>query len=316
MAKKEFTEIDRQNEDIANAVARESGYSSIQEMSEDLKNNMDPERVESVIRHNNPTATEGSIQAQIKTVVDRAKARVADLVSSLTRKVLYQEIEQTPSFGYTSFGNRFDDEPLAIGNSKEFIYKHATGVSSYDRTEFVPTRSIRPKITSQIVNMYKDVDAQGNAILEDYAYQFRKRVSVSEPQYLPYFKRGALNEFLNTLRADLRESYNKFKFDQIAGLITSAAILRANKAGAQEGHEVGGYLKIGTAKNVFEAIAADIHPIFEDLLKGDGHFAIGGPDFNECLIETPADDIMVIMHEKVKTIMASGVASQLYHPNL
>lgn len=186
----------KQNKEIADSVAKERGYDSINELVTD---------VNSKLSSKNPAT---------KMMGERI---AASTVEDLLLLCLYQEIEGTDTADYIKFANRFDDGYIASGNSKEYVVNNDTGHDTYTPTMFIPSSLTTTNVDKYTIQMY---DSKNQ--LNSKAYQFKKQKTFIEPNWLPYFKEGKLAVFIMELREEIRRSYYMFKFDKIAKLITTS----------------------------------------------------------------------------------------------
>lgn len=318
MAKKQLTKEQIENKkemrDIADVAAQEMGYKDIHDAQEKLTYKMDNARAIAEASLGDD-ASEAAIEASADAIYLRAVSQAGALVTSLSLKTYYQEITQSPIFGLMSWRDEFDDIHMKEGNSKEFIFDLLTGVSTYQQDEYVPSTHVDAKIYSYTISMY-DLQADGTKVLSNQAYQLRKRLSLNEPIWMPYFKSGKLNEFLAIEREKIRKTFAYFKFDQIVGLITSKAKLMAYKTGATAGLQQGGRLVKGTAPNAFEAFSNEIYPLINDFITGDIQAWYGGEAYSSALIETNPSDLIMLMSNKLEAVLRAGISSQLFNAEL
>lgn len=302
-----------QNRDLADATAEEFGFSNIKEAEAILTDKIEnPEKYVADAEN----LTDSQIQAKAASIKARALTQADMLVTSLLKKCFYQEIEESPYFSFMGFVDMFDDEPLKWGNTKEYIFDLATGISSYD-TQYIPDAPVVAQINKYYINMYSGVDATGQLQLADTAYQFKKRLSINTALWYPFFSSGKLDEFVEAERRKLRKTYRYFKFDQIVGRISAVAQLLAHGASATEGlNASGGRLVKGKEKDLFSAIANEIYPIINDLRTGDANAWFGGEDYKGCIVETDPKDIILLWNNKIDASVKAGVSSQLYNAQL
>lgn len=318
MAKKNLSEKEIANKkelrDLADASARKLGYKDIHDAENQLNYQMSNAQA---IAENElgDDASEASVNALESEVYLQAANQAGALVSSLSLKVFYQELTQSPVFGFMGFTNQFDDIYLKDGNSKEFVFDLITGVSTYNKDEYVPNSAVDAKIYSYTMSMYEEL-ADGTKQLSSQAYQMRKRTSINEPLWMPYFKSGKLNEFLELERDKIRKSFAYFKFDQIVGLISANAKLMAFKNNPTNGLQVGGRLYQGQAKDAFSAFSNEIYPLINDFITGDIQAWYGGANYSGALIETDPSDLIMLMSNKLEAVLKAGISSQLFNAEL
>lgn len=300
--------------DVADVSAQKMGFKDIHDAEEKLTYKMD--NAEAIAKASlGPDASEAAVAALADEITLKAVSQAGALVTSLSLKTFYQEFTQSPVFGFMGFRDEFDDIHLKDGNSKEFGFDLLTGVSTYNQSEYVPPSPVDAKIYSYIIRMY-DEPTPGTKQLSAQAYQFRKRLSLNEPIWMPYFKSGKLSEFMAIERQKIRKAFDYFKFDQIIGLISANAKLLAFKNNAQAGLQVGGRLVQGTAPNAFEAFSNEIYPLINDFITGDIQAWYGGENYNAALIETNPSDLIMLMSNKLEAVLKAGISSQLFNAQL
>lgn len=300
--------------DVADIAAQKMGYKDIHDAEDKINYKMD--NAEAIARASlGPDASETAVTALADEINLKAVSQAGALVTTLSLKTFYQEFTQSPIFGFMRDRDEFDDIHLKDGNSKEFGFDLLTGCSIYNMNEYVPSNAVDAKIYSYTIQMYQQ-QADGTKVLSPQAYQFRKRLSINEPIWMPYFKSNKLFEFISLEREKMRKTYAYFKFDQIIGLITANAKLLAFKANAQDGPQVGGRLVKGTAKNAFEAFSQEIYPLINDCITGDINACFGGTNYNSALLETNPSDIIMLMPNKLEAVLRAGISSQLFNAQL
>lgn len=302
-----------QNKDLADVAADELGFSDINTAQSELTDRIEhPEKYVA----NKERLTASQISAQAASIKARALTQADMLVTSLLRKCYYMEIEESPYFSYMGFVDMFDDEPLEWGNTKEYVFDLATGISSYD-VEYIPDQPVVAQVNKYYINMYSGVDASGQLQLANTAYQFKKRLSINQALWYPFFSAGKLDEFIEAERRKLRKTYRYFKFDNIVGRIAATARYLAHSTSATVGLNTQyGRLVKGTERDLFSAIANEVYPILNDLKTGDANAWYGGEDYKGCIVETNPNDVILLWNNKIDASVKAGVSSQLFNAQL
>lgn len=226
---------------------------------------------------------------------NNARALAGNTVQDLLPLVLQQRLVKTPDFFEQNFVNVFDDGPLNEGNSREYVAPLLTGAGSYVSGDRIADQIYAPACENDVISMYntsKQLDSTSNA------YQFKKVVTLQEPEYIPYFKSGRLAEFLEKQVELLYQSYSFFFHDKLCRYITSTI-----KTNAQN-------KLVGSGANMFEAM--------NEFFKFAKKMTIGNKKFNysatsKKLSVTPFEDQMWLVNSAVDQLLDSGVASQLYN---
>lgn len=235
--------------------------------------------------------------------VDAAKQSAGDFTSTFVLKCLYQEITEHPSLSYMDFVDLFDDEVLTNGNSKEFNNQLITGYENFDKNKFVPDEASPVFGESHLFNMFKR-EAGGAVILEDGNFQFKKPVSITEAQWLPYFTSGKLGVFVSMVIETVDKCYRIFKFNLIGNLLKDLNPKR----------------KItGKAPNLFEAMYKEIFPELQEMgyLSSDYNYGpLQNGEDSKFVTNTEPSKLLMIMHPKTKSALTGGVQSQLFNKGL
>lgn len=213
------------DKELADGVAKELGYDTINDLMETANGKM-------------KSGNQAANQAGVKL------ARAA--VENLALLMLYQTLEGTKLASYTNFGNRFDDGYIANGNAKQYIVENDLGVDTWEPTMFVPTELTDTNVEQYIIQMYN----QNGQLNTQQAYQFKKVKVLQEPKWLPYFKEGNLARFISILREEITRTYEMWKFDKIAKKITTSTPKLTVE---------------GTAENLFTAMTDEVLPILREL---------------------------------------------------
>lgn len=217
---------------------------------------------------------------------------VGDWFGNLLLLCLYQHIENQQSFGYmNSFADAFDDGVVDEGNAKEYIANKITGVSTYLADQFVPTKRSTKSVENYVIQMY---DSAGT--LNNKAYQFKKSQTIEAPEYIPYFKKGALNEFIAGLTAQIYIAYEMFKFDKIAKLITTATPQKTIA---------------GKATNMFDAFVEEIFPEWKEMTFANTQYNYKSS--SKYVHSSSLNDLIVIMSSKNLQRLNSGIKTQLFN---
>ena len=171
--------------------------------------------------------------------IDRALGRAIaqETVQDLMLLCLRQEIMDNPLPDYMNLTERVFDGWMTEGNQKEYVADLDTGTSTYSNTPFVPEHQTPQKLEKWILQVYKK---QGASVqLSSQAYQFKKEQTLPINEWLPYFKKNALNEYITKKQQSLNRAYKIFIYNKLCTLIT---------------RETDGKVIQGQANNLYDAL--------------------------------------------------------------
>lgn len=258
---------------IADEFAKENGKSSIEEIVEPIKANLN-----------------GS---EVQQELGRAAARAT--VEQLTKLILRMELFTTPNPDYMDrILGYFDDGVVKEGNSKIYRFDNPTGNSAYINTEFVPSALTTTNVDEFTIGMYQNT---GGITLSAQGYQFRKTLVYTEPQWIPFFKSGKLMEFIAQLQSNMYRTWKMNMFDRLMKLITGT----------------GNFDKqiTGTAANAFEAWSTEILPEIRRMTTLSKTY--NAVNTNTNLMLTNPTDLLIFANPKTIQTLESGIKSQLFN---
>lgn len=221
-----------------------------------------------------------------------AQTRAASFVKDLALLLLYQVVIDSNSISYMNdFTNLFNDGTISEGNAKEYIVTLDTGHDAYKRGAFIPEDITEPLQEFKIIQMYKDKN-----VLSDNAYQFKKSLTISEAEWLPYFKSGELKQFIDNISSKMIRTYDLFKFNLIANLLTS---LKPQK------------VLQGKETNIFNALSNEVFPEIENMIKYNKEYNISNTsDYVDTCNES---DLVIVVGNRLLSRLKNGVESQLFN---
>lgn len=220
------------------------------------------------------------------------ETRAAGFVKELALLLLYQVVIDSNSIEYmNSFSNAFNDGEISEGNSKEYIVSLDTGFDAYDESKFIPGSVTKPLQENTIISMFNS-----DRTLNKDAYQFKKSLTITEMEWLPYFKAGELKKFIDLISGKMLRTYELFKFDMLAKLLTN---LTPQKVIA------------GVEKDCFRCISNEVFPEIENMIKYNKDYnLLATSDYVDACSET---DIMLVVGNKLLSRLKNGVESQLFN---
>lgn len=266
-------EIKKQNKQIADDLAKSKGHDDFKDYANDVKEKL-----------NSPN----------KSIVKATEKSLVNDLGQLLQLCLYQVIENNPDTEYMNFVDLFDDGEIAEGNSKEYIATKMTGADTFVKEQFIPLKVSKKSIESHVIQMY---DANGK--LNSKAYQFKKPITIQEVEYIKYFKKGAMNEFLTNLTEQLQKTYSIYKFEKSMNLITS---LTPQKT------------VVGTADNMFDAFTNEVFPLIRKMkfINTDYNYN----NSSKFIHNSKLSNLIILMSSNNIQKLESGIKTQLFNAQL
>lgn len=267
------------NTELAHNVAKEMGFENGKELMDTTIANM---------KSKNPA------------VAQKARAVAAEFTKQLALLILYQEIEKPSIPAKYNWAEKFNDEMIAQGNSKEFIAPIYTGNGTYNDAEFIPTKATSPIIETKIISMYIE-KADGTRELAPNAYRYRKTLTINEAQWVPYFMAGKLGEFVGTISAMMRTSYRLFIINKMQDYIKNLNYTKTVPADTNANADM------------FSCFANEIIPAIEEMQYLNTEYNLGNSKY---IVPPSSSDILVFMNNKIKSKLRTGVMSRLFNSHL
>lgn len=226
------------------------------------------------------------------TVQDLARSQARATVEQLSRLILRQEIFTNPDANYvTRFVARFRDGVVNEGNGKIYDFNNATGVDTWNPSQFIPTGTTTTSVDEFKIEMYQ----QNGTLNAQQGYQFKKPITFIEKNWIPYFRSGNLIGFIGQLQANMERAWNLYIFDKIARKITSATY---------------GKTITGNTANAFDAWSQDILPEIRRMTTYSSDYTYNAANTN-LMVSDPSDLIIIASAKTIQTL-ESGIKSQLF----
>ena len=220
------------------------------------------------------------------------EARAAGFVKELALLLLYQVVIDSNSIEYmNSFSSAFNDGEISEGNSKEYVVSLDTGHDAYDESKFIPSGITKPLQENTIISMFN-----ADKTLNSNAYQFKKSLTITEMEWLPYFKAGELKKFIDLISGKMLRSYELFKFDMLAKLLTSIVPQK---------------VIAGVEKDCFRCLSNEVFPEIENMVKYNKEYNLDAT--SEYVDACNESDIMLVVGNKLLSRLKNGVESQLFN---
>lgn len=276
MGKKEIRETTIKT---ANELAQSKGYENAQELLNTVKADM-----------NSDSAVKKS----------RASDLAGDFTKELALLVLYQEIDSEYRLGAYKFLNKFESEKIEYGNSKQYIRDIITGGETFDIDKFIPDKVTNPQIEQKTISLY-ETGTDGSRTLSQYGFKYKKPLTISREQWLPFFLSGKLQEFIDGIVNLVNTSFEIFRITVLQNMFSDLKISIKNKV-------------TGTADNILSCFTNDIYPLITKMnfLQSDFNLDSTAKSLNSA----GKDDLLIFVNNKTYTALNSGVLSQIFNSKL
>ena len=271
MAEKDLKET---NKEVAAAYAKSKGRNSIGDITREANAMM---------------ASENPAERAI------GKAIAQQTVQDLLLLCLRQEIMDNPLPDYMNLTERVFDGWMTEGNQKEYVADLDTGVSSYSNTPFVPSAQTIQKLEQWTLQIYTKQPG-GQVQLSPQAYQFKKEQTLPVNEWLPYFKKNALNEYITKKQQSLNRAYKIFIYNKLCELIV-----------AENGKVIQ-----GQANNLYDALL-ELAPEIDGMLMYNHEY--NKEQQSKLAYTSKASDILIFTSKKVRSAIMNGVKAQVFNAN-
>ena len=223
------------------------------------------------------------------------KAIAQQTVQDLLLLCLRQEIMDNPLPDYMNLTERVFDGWMTEGNLKEYVADIDTGVSSYSNTPFVPSAQTIQKLEQWTLQIYTK-NGSSQPTLSPQAYQFKKEQTLPVNEWLPYFKKNALNEYITKKQQSLNRAYKIFIYNKLCELIV-----------AENGKVIN-----GTATNLYDALL-ELAPEIDGMLMYNHEY--NKEQQSKLAYTSKASDILIFTSKKVRSAIMNGVKAQVFNAN-
>lgn len=235
-----------------------------------------------------------------------AQQMATEFTSNLLLLVLVQELQKEYKLSPFKWVNKFDDQKVESGNTKQYIRHVATGADEYSVPIFAPMFVSEPMQASSATGLYERT-VDGNVKLGVNAYQFKKPLTITAQQWIPFFTSGKLQEFIANITELINTTYEMFKISKVQTLIqnmikTDSGVFKKRIT--------------GTAANLLTAFTTEIYP---QLTRMQAQMS---DDYN--LIDTTPqsinsvdpEDVLMLMNQDVYTKFVGGVLAPVFNNKL
>ena len=227
--------------------------------------------------------------------IDRALGRAIaqETVQDLMLLCLRQEIMDNPLPDYMNLTERVFDGWMTEGNQKEYVADLDTGVSTYSNEPFVPEHQTMQKLEKWILQVYTKQGS--NVVLSPQAYQFKKEQTLPINEWLPYFKKNALNEYITKKQQSLNRAYKIFIYNKLCTIITK---------------QTDGKVINGTSTNLYDALL-ELAPEIDGMLFYN--YKYNADQSTKLPYAANSKDILIFTSRKVRSAIMNGIKSQSFN---
>ena len=272
MAEKNLKET---NKEVAAAYAKSKGRNSIGDITREANAMM---------------ASENPAERAI------GKAIAQQTVQDLLLLCLRQEIMDNPLPDYMNLTERVFDGWMTEGNQKEYVADLDTGTSSYSNEPFVPEHQTMQKLEKWTLQIYTKNNSN-QEVLSPQAYQFKKEQTLPINEWLPYFKKNALNEYITKKQQSLNRAYKIFIYNKLCELIV-----------AENGKVI-----TGTATNLYDALM-ELAPEIDGMLFYN--YKYNKEQQSKLAYAANSKDILIFTSRKVRSAIMNGIKAQSFNAQL
>ena len=273
------------NKEIALETAKARGYESTSDMMDEIRGQLNSD--------NPQTRAMGE---------EAARATVESLLALCLKQVFMTE--SLPAM-FADLVGKTSDGVMSAGNTKTYSIKNPTGITTYEKTAFIPTGLATKDLNQFALNMYSDPQRK---TLSKWAYKFMKQQTLEIQEWLPYFKEGTLNTFISDLQKELQDVYTLYMYAKVCNIITSESNVDNDTQ-----QKISGKVVQGTANNLFEAwIEVLEHFNFMTQYNKD----YNADQSNPHMYAANPDDLLIFVSNKVLTATRNGILNQVYNAEL
>lgn len=273
------------NKEIALETAKARGYNSTSDMMGEIR---------AQLNSDNP---------QTRALGEEAARGTVEQLLALCLKQVFM-VESLPAM-YQDLVGRTNDGVMHAGNTKAYDVKNPTGITTYERTAFIPTGLPTKDIDQFALNMYSNPATKK---LSKWAYKFMKQQTLEVQEWLPFFKEGTLNTFISQLQKELQDVYTLYMYAKVCEIITSESNTDSDTT-----QKISGKIVNGTANNLFEAwIEVLYHFNFMTQYNKD----YNADQSNPHMYAAEPDDLLIFVSNKVLTTTRNGILSQTYNAQI
>ena len=270
------------NKEIALETAKARGYESTSDMMDEIRGQLNSD--------NPQTRAIGE---------ESARATVESLLALCLKQVFMTE--SLPGM-YSDLVGKTDAGVMTAGNTKTYTVNNPTGITTYEKTAFIPTGLTTKDLNQFALNMYSNPATKQ---LSKWAYKFMKQQTLEIQEWLPFFKEGTLNTFISQIQKDIQDVYTLYMYAKVCEIITSES--NQDTASTQK---ISGKVVNGNAANLFEAwIEVLQHFNFMTQYNKD----YNADQSNNHMYAANPEDLLIFVSNKTLTTTRNGILSQVFN---
>lgn len=228
---------------------------------------------------------------------------VSKLSLVLFEQIIYDAIGTASVYNWV---NKFNGPTLTYGNSIQFNQTALSTAGTYDKTKWIPDSVTSPFIDTFTGQMYKN-----DGTLADFAYQYKKSLSLEPKTWMPYFASGKLSEVIGKITAEMNETYTMFVANKLQQIVKTIAD-STSQVTTQNAGINGKSLKLpkytSQATDSFAALV-ELMGYISDLTTDVNNLTIASDSTNIRAVNL--DDLVIFIPKKLIAKFRSGVMSRL-----
>lgn len=260
--------------------------------------------------------SDGLAEARAGEIRAAATTTAEQLVKDLLLKVFYQSIGTGGSSNYLRWIDELPVFTLEQGNSKEYVTKTLQGIAHYNSAQRIETTDVVNKQHAQVSNFFVK-NSNGDLVLNTYSFQWKIWTNIKQPEWVPYFKQGTLEEYIAILLQNLRETRFLALSDFILSRITAETTLAINGATTAQNQQEGKIFKVaGTATNMYNVVVDDLLKIMNELELETSKYNYGGSTWNDVFPKFNKDDYIILVpdnfYTSVRSMLSQLPSAQLF----
>lgn len=271
----------------ANQLAQTYGYSTVQDMQAAYKT----------------AIGSGSDLAQAEATV-----RASSFIQNLFLKILYQRVDEAYSMTGYEWMKAIDVSAIEQGNGEEWVLPLITGGNNYTTLPMVPQTTTDPQAVSYKLTMY-----QNDQRLANWAFQFRKPLTLFEEKYRPVFLSGNLAQFLLSMAATLEKSFEIFKVAKMQEILGQMLSLPADL----DTPNLVQMRVTGKATDFLSCFTDEIYPLITEMGFLNSKFNLNAfPAGGTPLSSVKKEDLLMFVNNRTYTRLTGGKLSNVFNQTL
>lgn len=235
--------------------------------------------------------------------VASAKNAARTVLTTLTPLLFDQYVRELKySNFYGDFVKQFFFKVVETGNGTQVINQLPVGPTNtttpLNLSQWTPQQQSKKFVETQTINFFTNSSNPENQTFSSQGFCVELELTISETEYLAYFKNGNIEVFYQNLRKQIEETTILAIYDKIANLVTGTSFSPQKTI-------------TGTATNAFECWTKEIFPNIRQM-------CLPNVDYNyspqsKCMEAPLFKDVRIIMSPLTWTNLKTNIMSQLFH---